>query len=57
MGAIEALVKHGADALKQKYLAKLTTGEWMGTMQLTRPHFMSELPLQTNIPGGIDARV
>ena len=37
MGAIEALDRHGADALKAKYLEKLTTGEWMGTMQLTEP--------------------
>src|SRR5256714_3478692 len=37
MGAVEALDKHGTEALKQKYFAKLTTGEWMGTMQLTEP--------------------
>ena len=43
MGAIEALEKHGADALKQKYLAKLTTGEWMGTMQLTEPQAGSDV--------------
>ena len=43
MGAIEALEKHGADALKQKYLDKLTTGEWMGTMQLTEPQAGSDV--------------
>jgi alkylation response protein AidB-like acyl-CoA dehydrogenase len=43
MGAIEALDKHGADALKQKYLEKLTTGEWMGTMQLTEPQAGSDV--------------
>ena len=43
MGAIEALDRHGADALKQKYLAKLTTGEWMGTMQLTEPQAGSDV--------------
>src|SRR3954451_24971133 len=43
MGAIEALEKHGAEPLKQKYLAKLTTGEWMGTMQLTEPQAGSDV--------------
>jgi alkylation response protein AidB-like acyl-CoA dehydrogenase len=43
MGAIEALNNHGADALKQKYLGKLTTGEWMGTMQLTEPQAGSDV--------------
>ena len=43
MGAIEALEKHGAEALKQKYLAKLTTGEWTGTMQLTEPQAGSDV--------------
>ncbi len=43
MGAIEALHQHGADALKTKYLEKLTTGEWMGTMQLTEPQAGSDV--------------
>jgi alkylation response protein AidB-like acyl-CoA dehydrogenase len=43
MGAIEALDKHGSGALKQIYLAKLTTGEWMGTMQLTEPQAGSDV--------------
>src|SRR3954451_2673459 len=43
MGAIEALEKHGTQALKQKYLKKLTTGEWMGTMQLTEPQAGSDV--------------
>ena len=51
MGAIEALDKHGADALKQKYLEKLTTGEWMGTMQLTEPQAGSDVgALRTQAP-------
>src|SRR5437764_10170210 len=50
MGAIEALEKHGAEPLKQKYLAKLTTGEWMGTMQLTEPQAGSDV-------GALRARV
>ena len=43
MGAIEALHRHGADALKARYLEKLTTGEWMGTMQLTEPQAGSDV--------------
>ena len=43
MGAIEALDRHGSDALKTKYLEKLTTGEWMGTMQLTEPQAGSDV--------------
>jgi acyl-CoA dehydrogenase len=43
MGAIEALNNHGSDTLKAKYLEKLTTGEWMGTMQLTEPQAGSDV--------------
>ncbi len=43
MGAVEALEKHASDALKQKYLAKLVSGEWMGTMNLTEPQAGSDL--------------
>ena len=43
VGAVEALNAHGSDALKQKYLAKLVSGEWMGTMQLTEPQAGSDV--------------
>jgi 3-(methylsulfanyl)propanoyl-CoA dehydrogenase len=43
MGAVEALAQYGADPLKRKYLAKLTSGEWMGTMQLTEPQAGSDV--------------
>ncbi|WP_322989794.1 acyl-CoA dehydrogenase family protein, partial [Hoeflea sp.] len=43
MGAIEALDKHASDDLKAKYLEKLVTGEWMGTMNLTEPQAGSDL--------------
>lgn len=43
MGAVEALEKHATDALKDKYLEKLVTGEWMGTMNLTEPQAGSDL--------------
>src|SRR5216110_2707571 len=43
LSAIEALDAHGSDELKNIYLAKLTTGEWMGTMQLTEPQAGSDV--------------
>lgn len=42
-GAIEALDKHGSDHLKETYLPKLVSGEWMGTMNLTEPQAGSDL--------------
>ncbi|MBA4785955.1 MAG: acyl-CoA dehydrogenase C-terminal domain-containing protein [Rhizobiales bacterium] len=43
MGAIEALDKHGSDELNARYLEKLVSGEWTGTMNLTEPHAGSDL--------------
>jgi acyl-CoA dehydrogenase len=43
VGAIEALHAHGSDYLKETYLAKLVSGEWMGTMNLTEPQAGSDL--------------
>ncbi|HEY1544960.1 MAG TPA: acyl-CoA dehydrogenase [Xanthobacteraceae bacterium] len=43
MAAINALAQHGSDALKATYLAKLVSGEWMGTMQLTEPQAGSDV--------------
>ena len=43
MGAIEALDAHACDDLKDKYLAKLVSGEWTGTMNLTEPQAGSDL--------------
>ena len=42
-GAIEAISAHGSDDLKQTYLAKLVSGEWTGTMQLTEPQAGSDV--------------
>ncbi len=43
MGGIEALARHGSDELKARYLAKLVSGEWMATMNLTEPQAGSDL--------------
>jgi acyl-CoA dehydrogenase len=42
-GAVEALTLRGSDALKKIYLAKMTSGEWTGTMNLTEPQAGSDL--------------
>ncbi len=42
-GAYEALHAHGTDELKQRYLPKLVSGEWTGTMCLTEPHCGTDL--------------
>jgi len=42
-GSIEALTAHGTDEQKQLYLAKLISGEWTGTMNLTEPQAGSDL--------------
>jgi 3-(methylthio)propanoyl-CoA dehydrogenase len=42
-GAIEALHSHGTDAQRDMYLAKLVTGEWTGTMNLTEPQAGSDV--------------
>lgn len=43
IGAIEAIATHASDDLKQKYLPKMVSGEWMGSMNLTEPHSGSDL--------------
>ena len=43
MGAVDAIEKHGSEQLKETYLAKLVSGEWMGTMNLTEPQAGSDL--------------
>jgi alkylation response protein AidB-like acyl-CoA dehydrogenase len=45
IGAIESVIAHGTDALKEKYLAKLVSGEWAGTMNLTEPQAGTDLSL------------
>jgi alkylation response protein AidB-like acyl-CoA dehydrogenase len=43
MAAVDALHAYGSDELKQKYLEKLISGVWMGTMQLTEPQAGSDV--------------
>ena len=42
-GAIEALLVAGSDELKRKFAAKLISGQWTGTMNLTEPQAGSDL--------------
>jgi len=44
-GAVEALVAHGSQQLKDVYLPKMVAGEWTGTMNLTEPQAGSDLAL------------
>ncbi|MGI9024785.1 MAG: acyl-CoA dehydrogenase family protein, partial [Burkholderiaceae bacterium] len=53
-GAIEALMTAGSDAQKDAYLAKLISGAWTGTMNLTESQAGSDLAqVRTRaVPGG-----
>ena len=42
-GAIEALEKHGSEALKRDYLPRIVSGEWPATMNLTEPQAGSDV--------------
>jgi alkylation response protein AidB-like acyl-CoA dehydrogenase len=44
-GAIAALLVHGTDEQKVKFLPKMVAGEWTGTMNLTEPHCGTDLGL------------
>lgn len=44
-GAIAAILVHGSDEQKQKYLPKMVEGIWTGTMNLTEPHCGTDLGL------------
>ncbi|MFN0217944.1 MAG: acyl-CoA dehydrogenase [Hyphomicrobium sp.] len=47
-GAIHAIEAGGSEALKAKFLPKMASGAWTGTMNLTEPHAGSDLsPLTT----------
>ncbi|MCO4847250.1 MAG: acyl-CoA dehydrogenase C-terminal domain-containing protein [Yoonia sp.] len=44
-GAYSAIHVHGTDAQKEKFLPKMVTCEWTGTMNLTEPHCGTDLGL------------
>ena len=58
-GAIHALELTAAAALKERYLPKMVTGEWTGTMVLTEPQAGSDLALIRTraVPQGGDLAV
>jgi alkylation response protein AidB-like acyl-CoA dehydrogenase len=58
-GAVEAILVHGSEALKEAYLPKLVSGEWTGTMNLTESQAGSDLAAITTkaVPEGEHYRV
>jgi alkylation response protein AidB-like acyl-CoA dehydrogenase len=44
-GAISALLRHGTDEVKRKFVPKMVTCEWTGTMNLTEAHAGTDLGL------------
>jgi len=42
-GAVDCLQEHGTDEQKQRYLEKLISGDWTGTMNLTEPQAGSDV--------------
>ncbi len=44
-GAVSAILATGSEELKQKYVHKMVSGEWLGTMNLTEPHCGTDLGL------------
>ncbi|WP_418318140.1 acyl-CoA dehydrogenase family protein [Piscinibacter sakaiensis] len=54
-GAYEVLQAHADPALRERYLAKVTSGEWLSTMCLTEPQAGSDLGLvrtRADLAGG-----
>ncbi|MBU6441067.1 MAG: acyl-CoA dehydrogenase family protein [Betaproteobacteria bacterium] len=44
-GAVETLAAHGSEELRQRYLPRLVSGEWLAAMALTEPQAGSDLGL------------
>ena len=42
-GAVDAIARHGPDQLRKTWLAKIVSGEWTATMNLTEPQAGSDL--------------
>ena len=55
-GAIAALLEHASQELKTRYLPKMVTGEWTGTMNLTEPHGGTDLGLLAHQGGPAGGR-
>ncbi len=53
-GAVAAILAHGSDEQKKKWLPKMVEGTWTGTMNLTEPHCGTDLGLLTTkaVPDG-----
>ncbi|MEL6641198.1 MAG: acyl-CoA dehydrogenase C-terminal domain-containing protein [Pseudomonadota bacterium] len=53
-GAYSAIYAHGSEEQKQKYLPKMVSCEWTGTMNLTEPHCGTDLGLMRTkaVPNG-----
>jgi alkylation response protein AidB-like acyl-CoA dehydrogenase len=58
-GAVEALQLCGSPEQKRKYLPRMVSGEWSGTMVLTEPHAGSDLGLvrTRGVPEGDHYRI
>jgi acyl-CoA dehydrogenase len=58
-GAISAIEAHGSKALRDRYLPKLVSGAWTGTMNLTEPQAGSDLAVVTTraVPEGDHYRI
>lgn len=46
-GLVDSLEAHGTEELKERFLEKLVTGQWTGTMALTEPQCGTDLGLLT----------
>jgi acyl-CoA dehydrogenase len=44
-GAVAAIITHGSDEQKKKFVPKMVEGVWAGTMNLTEPHCGTDLGL------------
>ncbi len=58
-GAIAAILVHGSEEQKQKYLPKMIEGVWTGTMNLTEPHCGTDLGLLRTkaVPNGSSYKI
>ncbi len=54
VGAVEALEHHGSAELQKKYLPRLVSGEWSGTMNLTEPQAGSDVGALRTVATPID---